>query len=222
MNQRARLLSLIDDLYASPGTEEGWAFFLDNLCAGVSGSGASFISIATGDRRASVAATVRTDPEALKAYQRHWGALDPWGRSPKISTLPATTVVRGDDLISHSALKQTAFYCDFGRHVDIVRCVVGIIETGRQNVSVISINGTDRRGAFSSEDTTLLTALMPHLQRGLQLHRRLLTSETTAEDFTALVDAVPNAVIFVNRYEHRQRSYNRAESTRLGWRWPDD
>lgn len=197
MNQRARLLCLIDDLYAAPGTEGGWDVFLDNLCAGVNGSGASFISITSGDRRASVAATVRTDPVALKAYQTHWGALDPWGRSPRLRTLPATTVVRGDDLISHSALKQTAFYCDFGRYYDIVRCLVGMIEAGGPSVSVISINGTDRRGGFSSEDSSLLTALMPHLQRGLQLHRRLLTSEGTAEDFAAVVDVAPNAVILV-------------------------
>jgi DNA-binding CsgD family transcriptional regulator/PAS domain-containing protein len=199
VNQQDRLLALIDDVYAAPGTDSGWPVFLDSLCAGVNGSGASFIAINSQDRRANVTATVRTDPEALKGYQAHWGALDPWGRSPKIAQVPAATVIAGDDLISHSAVKQTAFYYDFGRQYDIVRCLVGMIETGSLGVAVISINGTERRGSFASEDSALLAALMPHLQRGLQLHRRFLTSEAIARDFAALVDFAANAVILVNR-----------------------
>jgi hypothetical protein len=109
MSQRDRLLSLIDDLYAAPGTEQGWFLFLDSLCAAVNGSGASFISVNTRDSRSNVALTVRTDPGALKSYQENWGGHDPWGHSPKRRAVSPATVVVGDDLISHSAFKQTAF-----------------------------------------------------------------------------------------------------------------
>jgi DNA-binding CsgD family transcriptional regulator/PAS domain-containing protein len=198
MGDRDHLLGLIADLYAAPGMEKGWISFLDNLCAAVKGSGASFISITSADNRANVAMTVRTDAAALKAYQEHWGAFDPWGRSPILSAVASGAVVLGDELISHPALKQTAFYCDFGRSYDIVRSLVGMIETGAPRISVIAINGTERRGAFSSADAGLLTALMPHLQRALQVHRRLLTSEAACNDVTAVLDLARHAVFLVS------------------------
>jgi DNA-binding CsgD family transcriptional regulator/PAS domain-containing protein len=198
VGQRDRLFGLIEDLYAAPGSEPGWLCFLDHLCAELNGSGASFISVTSRARHANVSMTVRTEPRALAAYHEHWGALDPWGRSPKLTALRPATVVLGDELISHAALKQTPFYCDFGRSWDIVRSMVGIIETGAPSVSVIAVNGTERRGAFDTQDSQLLTALMPHLQRGLQLHRRLLAAETLSDNLSDVIDASRHALILVN------------------------
>jgi DNA-binding CsgD family transcriptional regulator len=202
VSQRDRLLGLIDDLYAAPGGHTGWLVFLDHVCDALNGSGASFISLRSGERHANVATTVRTDPRALELYREHWGALDPWGCSPRLAAVRPSTVVVGDELISHCALKQTAFYCDFGRSYDIARCIVGMVETGPQGLSVISINGTERRGAFATDDAALFTALMPHVRRGLQLHRRLLTAEARPDDLTAVVELSPHAVLLVNTAGH--------------------
>jgi DNA-binding CsgD family transcriptional regulator len=198
VSQHDRLLGLIDTLYAAPGTPDGWVVFLDHLCDALNGSGASFISISTGERHANVTATVRTDPRALELYREHWGPLDPWGLSPRLSAIRPSTVVLGHELISHCALKQTAFYADFGRSYDIVRSVVGVVEKRPQGMSVISINGTERRGAFADEDAALLEALMPHLQRGLQLHRRLLISESTSEGLATAIDGSRHAVFLLD------------------------
>jgi hypothetical protein len=73
------------------------------------------------------------------------------------------SVVIGDALISHAQLKKTAYNNDFGRPYDMVRAVIGTIEIGPHAVSVISINGTERRGPFATDDSGLLIALMPHL-----------------------------------------------------------
>jgi hypothetical protein len=103
---------------------------------------ANFISV-TARADTNIAATVRTDPRALELYREHWAALDPWGNSPRFASAGPSTVVLGHDLISHSALRETAFYRDFGRSYDIARCVAGIVENG-QRVSVLAINGTER------------------------------------------------------------------------------
>jgi len=44
MDPREHLLGLIEQLYAAPGTAEGWHPFLDRLCTILNGSAASFIS----------------------------------------------------------------------------------------------------------------------------------------------------------------------------------
>src|SRR5688572_11945536 len=105
MSQHDRLLTLIDDLYAAPATENGWRVFLDCLCTSVNGTGGSFISINSATQHANVDMTVRTDPEALGKYRQHWGAEDPWGHSPMLDAVGAGRVIVGDELITHSALQ---------------------------------------------------------------------------------------------------------------------
>ena len=198
MNQRDRLLSLIEDLYTAPGTKNGWLMFLHKLRNATSGSAAHFLSVTPQEQRSDTALTTVVDPEALRLYHEHWGKFDPWGRSPRLHALRHPTVILGDELISHATVKQTGYYFDFARQYDMVRCVVGMIETGPRTVSVISINRTERQDAFGNEEAALLRALMPHLQRGLQLHRRLLSSEALSNDLAALVDFGTHAVILVN------------------------
>jgi DNA-binding CsgD family transcriptional regulator len=106
--------------------------------------------------------------------------------------------VTGDALISHVQLRKTAYYNDFGRPYEMVRAVIGTIETGPHAVSVISINGTERRGPFATEESELLIALMPHLRRGLQLHRRLLAAEATSDDFAAAIHGATRAILLLN------------------------
>src|SRR5687768_12691350 len=127
MGSHDRLLELIQELYGVPGTQHGWTRFLDSLCDAVNGSCAHFISVNQRDC-ADVALTVRTDPDALVAYREHWHGFDPWGRSDRLRTAPSGTVVLADEMISENHLRRTAYWTDFGRQYDLVRCVVGMIE----------------------------------------------------------------------------------------------
>ncbi|HLG55444.1 MAG TPA: helix-turn-helix transcriptional regulator [Vicinamibacterales bacterium] len=212
------LLDLIQRLYAAPGGDAGWQAFLDELCRRLNGSSAHFISI-NSHRHASVAMTIRTDPAALDAYRRHWYAFDPWGRSPSLQNVTPGTIAIGDDLITHSQLKRTEYYAGFARPNDMVRCIVGMIETGPQMLSVISINGTERRGPFGTDDAALLDALMPHLQRTLQLHRRITTAEAASEDFSSVIDRATHAVFLIDAagtVMYMNREAERVVATRDG------
>jgi DNA-binding CsgD family transcriptional regulator len=199
LTQRDQLFELIQHLYAAPGSTEAWALFLDRLCTALSGCGASFISHDLRSHHANVALTVRTDPEAVRSYHDQWGAHDPWARSPRLQTVPPSAVIVGDELVSHSEFKQTEYYGEFASRYDIVRCIAGMIETGPNVFSVISINGTERRGSFGTGECELMDALMPHVHRALQLHRRLARTESAYDQIAELVDRASHGVVLVNR-----------------------
>lgn len=198
MDGRDRLLGLIHQLYAAPGSIEGWQIFLESLRTAVHGSGASLICHDPRSHQGTVAAFAGSDADGMRRYQQHWSAYDPWALSPKLSLIGEGSVAVGDELIEHAAFRRTAFYCDFGRLYDVGRCMVGMIDTSRQPISVVSINRTERQRAFENDDTGLLGGLMPHLQRSFQLHRRLVESEALSSDLAALVDSTMHAVIVVN------------------------
>jgi DNA-binding CsgD family transcriptional regulator len=198
MSQHDRLLNLIRLLYAAPGSQEGWQTFLDGLCTAVNGSAGHFLSVNIPTPRACVSLSVRTDPAVLLDYQNYWGTHDPWGTGIALRRPTAEVVTLGDELISHTQLKKTMYYNDFSRHTDMVRAIIGTIETGPRAISVISINGTERRGPFRSRDSQLLTALMPHLHRGLQLHRRLLTAEGISDNLVSAIHCAKRAILLMS------------------------
>ena len=178
MDSPDRLLELIRALYAAPGTVDGWRHFLGELCSTIDGTAANFISHDLRVQRAMVSVAAKTDPEAINAYVTHWGQQDPWAYSPRAHQLTPGRVVLGESLVPNRELKRTAFYNEFSRHYDIGDCIAAMIEAGPDRMSLISINASGAH-RFDGEARQLLSALMPHLERAIQLHRRLIQAEGT-------------------------------------------
>jgi hypothetical protein len=112
--------------------------------------------------------------------------------------LASGTVVVGEQLIGHSDLTRTAYYNDFAKDYDITRCIAGMIEVEPHILSLVSINGGDRRVPFGVDDAALLSRLMPHLLRALQIHRRLVTAEASAADSLTVLDRLSHGVILLD------------------------
>ena len=198
MDERDRLLALIQRLYAAPGNSEGWHDFLLDLCQSFDGTGASFVSHDFVSQQGSVSLTAGLDPEAVSAYQAYWSALDPWACSPVTRRLTSGNVVAGDQLVTHANLRRTPFYNDYGRHYDVARCIVGMIEAEDHAVSVLTVNRSDSGEPFEQQEATLFTALMPHLHRALQMHRRLADAQALADGSTSALDRLAHGVLLVD------------------------
>jgi hypothetical protein len=198
MDPRDRLLRLIERVYAAPGSVEGWRALLSDLHTSFGGSGANFIAHDFSGHQASVSVSAGFAPEDIRTYVADWAALDPWARSPAVRRLPSGSVAVGEQLVTHAEMKRTAFYNDFGRRYGVVRCITGTIEVEERRVSVLSVNRGDKSPPFGTEETSLLEALMPHLQRALQLHRRLAASQALADGSTTALDLLAHGVLLLD------------------------
>ena len=199
MRPRDPLLRLIERLYAAPGEVEGWERFLLDLTRSFHGSGASFISHDFTARHASVAVTAGFAAEDIRAYETHWAEFDPWARAPAVRRFSSGSVAVGEQLVTNAEMKRTSFYHEFGRHHDVVRCITGTIEITEGRVSVLSVNRSEKSRAFGPEQTALLSALMPHLQRALQIHRRLAASEALADGSRVALDLLAHGIVLLDR-----------------------
>jgi DNA-binding CsgD family transcriptional regulator/PAS domain-containing protein len=198
MDSRDRLLRLIERVYAAPGRVEGWHAFLSDLYTSFHGSGANFIAHDFTGHQASVSVTAGFAPEDVRTYVSQWAALDPWARSPAVRRLPSGSVAVGEQLVTHAEMQRTAFYNDFGRHYGVVRCITGTIEVDERRVSVLSVNRGDKNAPFGAEEIGLLDALMPHLQRALEIHRRLASSQALADGSTTVLDLLAHGVLLLD------------------------
>ena len=198
MGSRDRLLQLIQRVYLAAGTVGGWQEFLDDLYTSFHGSGANFISHDFTSHDASVSVTAGFAPADIRIYEAHWAQADPWARSPAVRELMPGSVAVGEQLVPHAEMTRTAFYNEFGRFYDVVRCMTGTIELQERRVSVLSVNRSARRPAFGPDETALLSELMPHLQRALQIHRRLVGLEALADGSRAALDLVAHGILLLD------------------------
>jgi hypothetical protein len=196
MAQDDRVLRLIDLAYQAAVDPGQWPAFLQNARTLFRSADASLLSHNLVDKRPGVAVSTLA-PEVQRAYLQRWGQEDPWARSPVTPTLGAGNVAVGEQLISRSDLERTAFHGDFGRHVDVERVIVLMIEDAPQVLSALSLSRSARRGEFRPSDTKLLKVLGPHVRRALQIHRRLIGAEGFAGGLVAALDRLAHGVLMV-------------------------
>jgi DNA-binding CsgD family transcriptional regulator len=73
-----------------------------------------------------------------------------------------------------------------------------MVEAGPRVVSAFSVNGSERRGPFDDSDCAILRAVMPHLLRALQIHRRLNVADATSHALASAIHRASTAVFLVD------------------------
>jgi len=182
----------------NPITPDGWGVFLESLRRSTNGSVANLIRHDLQSHKGNMMAAANADPEGARLYQQDWASQDPWAYSPRQTQLRQGSVSVGEALIQHSDLRRTAFYSDFGRHYDIVRMIGGVIEKNPAATSVLSVTRAEQLQPFGRGEVTLFKALLPHVQRALQLHRRLIDAEEAAEDLAWVMNTTRRALFLID------------------------
>ena len=94
-------------------------------------------------------------------------------------------------------LERSEFNNDFLKRMGVFHEMAGCIFKERSLVSVLSTLRPKRFGPLGEEQVALLRVLMPHLQRALQLHRRIVGLESKTISMTDVLDRLPTGCITV-------------------------
>lgn len=212
MSSHEAVLDLVDCIYAAAEAPALWPQALERI-ADATGSAASLLYRHMDAQEGGVDVAVRVSPDAADAYQQYFHRLDPWGNSPQAAALVQPgAVIDGDQLVPRSELASTEYYNDFARLHGLTRVLVGIISKQGSFASVISLIRDDAAGEHTSEDRRLLCALMPHLTRAVQMHRRMLPVSVLDGAAVDALDCLSSGValldgscrtIFLNRAAER-------------------
>ena len=212
MSSYEAVLDLVDRIYAAAETPELWPDALEGI-AEATGSAASLLYRNMDAHEGGVDYTVRITPDAADAYQQYFHKIDPWGNSPRAAALVKTgAVVDGDELVVRSDLRDTEYYNDFARPNGLTRVLVGILAKDGPFASVISLIRDEEAGEHGAGERRLLNALMPHLTRAVQIHRRLIPVSVLDGAAVDVLDCLASGVavldgggrtIFLNRAAER-------------------
>ena len=206
------VIDLIERIYAAAEAPALWPDALERI-AETTHSAASLVFRNMDAREGGVDVAARVTSDATDAYQQYFHKLDPWGNSPRAAALVRPgAVVDGEELISRDELIRTEYYNDFARPHGLTRVLVGVLSKQGPIASVVSLIRDDAANAYGSEERRLLQALMPHLTRAVEIHRRLLPVSVLDGAAVDALDCLASGValldgtgrtIFLNRAAER-------------------
>jgi DNA-binding NarL/FixJ family response regulator len=106
----------------------------------------------------------------------------------------SSAVLVVEDLVDAAHYRRSEFYQDFAKPNGQEHMLLGVV--GDHDHTVI---GFFREGmAFGAEERSMLSLLLPHVKRALQLHQRLHRAELDARLGYAAFEALPGSAIVVD------------------------
>ena len=157
-------------------------------------------------------AVANVDPSIMMPFEERFSTPETnLGFNVMLKTAPlGVTVVQ--QMYTDQAIERMDFYQEILRPANIWHATAGKVLSDNHYLVPFSAMRSRGAGVFSQEELTLMTTLMPHLNRAIrgQLHRQELEARVCRLD--AMVDQLPYGVI-VTEGDGRVRSLNRtAES----------
>jgi len=169
-----RLSALIGLIYDAALDARRWPTFLDAFADAVGGTATQLLYHDLRQNRGGISMAIRLDPEARRKYDEHFGAIDPWITAGRRSgALVPGSVCIGEELVPRNEFAKTEYYSDLARPYGLARLLGAVICLDDSTASSISSLRSDCDEPFGEGNRELVLLLMPHLQRAMQVHRRV-------------------------------------------------
>jgi len=218
------VLDLVGRIYDAAAEPELWPIFLEKFAEAIHGAPTQILLYDVEHHRGNLTATVRLDPWYKAKYDEYYGRLDCWGAHGR-HLMNTGNVVTGQMLCPDAILSGSEFYNDFLKPIDSFHQFCGFVFQEQTAVALISTLRPQRAGPFDDEAVQLLSLLMPHLQRAIQLHQKIVGLRAQAESSTGALDCLPigflaidpiGKVLLVNRHAQEIFNLNDGLSITLG------
>jgi DNA-binding CsgD family transcriptional regulator len=115
-------------------------------------------------------------------YNKHYYALDPF------VDLPQDRVVTVQELIGEANWRESEFYKQFLKPLDILHALGADIRTDDGIECRLRVARPHRETPFSENDKALCTVVLPHLKRAVRLHSQLEVVDSERRLYAGTVD----------------------------------
>jgi DNA-binding NarL/FixJ family response regulator len=177
--------SLINDIYASAATRDALPRTMARIGAAVGADSAFLFSSHSAVSPDAILLGHQLDGQHIERFARHWSHEDIWAlEAGRRQLMRRNTVVIGTDLVAERAQLDSRFYREFGRDAGMHRMLGSVLADGSEDAGIPFTNLCWYRGDgapnFDRRHTALLTRLLPHLQRMLEIQFALQSSQADA------------------------------------------
>lgn len=185
---------MLDALYLAAVEPGAWSAFLNAAARQFDACVAAFISRDPGRTRYTVAESIGLSGEAIRLYNEHYAAVDPWSVAFR-DRGACEWIGLGSDLCSPEALGNSEFYSDYLKKHTASWYQAGTIHEFAGGSSVFTLHSSRRQRDFSEADIRMLHGLFPHLRRALNVHRNVVDLKICVAQVAGAVDALDVGLI---------------------------
>lgn len=137
------------------------------------------------------------DTHWLGAYLQHFSQVNPWLRDP--ARLPIARTVTSEMLYPEESLLKSEFFADWLRPQDLFHSMGGLIGLRTPRVLSMTFLRSKSLRRYSVAERSYWQILMPHVQRAVELHSRLVRAEARAAELNATLMMLPTGVLTLDR-----------------------
>jgi DNA-binding CsgD family transcriptional regulator/PAS domain-containing protein len=196
-NSEEAKLKLVGMVYEAALDESKWPSFIEAFAAAVGGSSAILRSNDMQTNAASFHASVGYDSAWQVAYCNHFAKLDYFNHIMKQYS-PGRMFV-SDHNIEQTGLRKSEYYNDYLRPQDKVHAIGTYLLRDDSQALVLGIQRGKRGGAFGEAETRLMSTLLPHVTRAVQMHKKIHTVIAERDQAQSALDQLRMGVILTNR-----------------------
>jgi DNA-binding CsgD family transcriptional regulator len=188
----SELVGLIYDTALDPGV---WPVLLNRLADALSAR-CGVIGSRNSSTNATAMTAPRTDPEYLRRFTEYWaGRAFIWKGMGK---LPVGTVMVRELIIARDEFCRTDYYNEWCKPLGVEAVIAAQLLAEGPLSTVIAAYRPYAEGDFNATETRLFAALIPHLQRAVQLQLRLAGLEGLPEGLAEILNRLLQGVILVD------------------------
>jgi len=149
--------------------------------------------------------------EFVRSYALQHARQNPW-LSQECNYRPPGKIHLGDHLVPPSELAKTEFYTNWLQPQDLHHRLCAVLSRDRATAVFLEVMRPRKQGRFDQDDIESCRLLLPHLQRMLRMHHRIVELEIERDAALRALDCLPWGVVLVNSHGNRLAANRRAEA----------
>jgi DNA-binding CsgD family transcriptional regulator len=197
MQSIRQVQDLIGKIYEAACDPTAWDGFLAALLASGHGTMAALIFHDSQAHQYDQLATKGMPEDYVRLWSEHYGEVDEWFKGG-VGIIRTGWVGTSQALCPDSKLLKSEFYSDYLRPFDVFHQCGGILRQTGTSLSAITLLRPRRQGCFGHSHVSLLNALIPHLQRAMQLHQKFVDIGVRSRSLESGFDLLSIGVVFVD------------------------
>ena len=212
MTEDVNLLRMIARIYDAASDPSAFGALAPELAREFSGDySVLYVVQDPNARRPDVllSATPNFDDWAHSSYTGYYRQRDVWAL--EIAKTAGNGVVHGFEAVDRRKLLRSEIYADWYRKVGIFHAIAGVFPL-QGDIGFVSVSRTPTSADFDEREKARLNLLLPHVQRAVQIHRRLAAAEQQRALTLEMLERLSLGIIiveadarvaFVNSVAHR-------------------
>jgi DNA-binding CsgD family transcriptional regulator len=190
-----RLLGLVGRIYDAALEPQGWQGIVDELAGVYSGTAALTTQDAQG-AEPNISAASGIDPDFARSYELHYAGTRPW--LARVGKMAAGEIFTPYTQLDERDYERSEYYTDWMRPQKIYYISNCALAGSASGTTFLTLSRSYENGEFSAAELGLVGKLAPHLQRALELHRRLFAATQQRDLLTRGLEGLGVGAIIVD------------------------